>query len=313
MANHNPARVVLMFLGFLTFLAAITLNSLSGFSNNLGIFTQMTEDVSLKYTTLFTPAQWTFFVWDFIYFWVFAMFSYMVVGLCRRSAYGFMFTTPAVLPYGFHISVIINMLFNITWLFLFDREMLFTVLITSLLMTATSYMILFFSCWGLRVYGGWLHKFHRTDLWLIRILVQNGMAVYATWGMLCTLLNLTIYLQYQTETLKCYCVMASLLLLLMELLAWFLLENFWLDNDVRYVLTIYPVVVLWLTATLQNSTSSGGHVYIFAAFILAVSCILFVVRIALVTWRHYKRPLYSTSGLSMSPVEIALKHNKLFL
>ena len=40
----------------------------------------------------------------------------------RRSAYDWMYTTPAVLPYGFHIFVIINICLNITWLFLFDRE-----------------------------------------------------------------------------------------------------------------------------------------------------------------------------------------------
>ena len=50
--------------------------------------------------------------------------------------------------------------------------------------------------------------------------VQNGVAVYATWGTLSTLLNLTIYLQHQTETLRCDCAMLSLMLMLMELLVW---------------------------------------------------------------------------------------------
>lgn len=39
-----------------------------------------------------------------------------------RQAYDWMYTTPAVLPYGFHVSIIINVCLNITWLFLFDRE-----------------------------------------------------------------------------------------------------------------------------------------------------------------------------------------------
>ncbi|XP_078147660.1 uncharacterized protein LOC144543507 [Centroberyx gerrardi] len=208
-----------------------------------------------------------------------------------------MYTTPAVLPYGFHVSMIINFCLNTAWLFLFDRELLLPALIISALMTFTDYMVLFFSCHGLKVYGAWLNKYHTIDLWLIRILVQNGMAVYATWGTITTLLNLTIYLQYQTTTPRCDCATLSLLLLLMELLAWFLLENFYLDEHVRYIVTIYPVVILWLTGTLTNSASPASHMYIFAAFILGVACIMFVIRITLVIWRHRKRPLYSDSGL----------------
>lgn len=151
--------------------------------------------------------------------------------------------------------------------------------------------------------------------------VQNGVAVYATWGTISTLLNLTIYLQYQTPTSKCDCAMLSLMLILMELLAWwvsfpavfcpltflcfteellswanfdfqsiwkgpdsclffpfcfcirfkffhfysprFLLENFYLDEHVRYIVTIYPVAIVWLTGALTNFGTTEHHVYIF--------------------------------------------------
>ncbi|XP_023275861.1 uncharacterized protein LOC111665183 isoform X2 [Seriola lalandi dorsalis] len=180
-------------------------------------------------------------------------------------------------------------------------------------MTLTNYIILLFSCHGLKIYGAWLNKYHKADLWLFRILVQNGVAVYATWGTLSTLLSLTIYLQYQTETSRCDCGMLSLLLLLMVLLMWFLLENFYLDEHVRYIVTIYPVVILWLAGALSNSGSTESYIYIFEAVILAISCIIIVARIALIAWKHNKRPLYKDNGLNMSPVEIALTQRKLFL
>ncbi|XP_034428488.1 uncharacterized protein LOC117753992 [Hippoglossus hippoglossus] len=313
MVNHNTARVVLMFLGLFMFLAAITVNSLSGFGAESGVFQQSTEDVTLKYVTLFTPAPWALFVWDFSYIWISAMFIYFVVGLCRRPAYDWLYTTPALLPYGFHVSFITNICLNITWLFLFDKELLLPALITSALMTLIDYLLLFFSCHGLKIYGAWLNKYHSTDLWLIRLLVQNGVAVYATWGTLSTILNLTVYLQYQTETSSCSCGLLPLLLLLMQLFAWFLLENFYLDEHVRYVVTIYPLVILWLIGTLNDSSSPESLVYIFKALTLAISCIMFVARVALVTWKHHKRPLYTDTGPSMSPVEIALTQRKIFL
>lgn len=47
----------------------------------------------------------------------------------------------------------------------------------------------------------------------------------------------------------------------------FLLENFYLDKHVRYVVAIYPVVILWLSGTLSNSDSPEGEVYIFAGIV----------------------------------------------
>ncbi|XP_034562598.1 uncharacterized protein LOC117829143 [Notolabrus celidotus] len=226
-----------------------------------------------------------------------------------------MYTTPAVLPYGFHVCIIINICLNITWLFLFDRELLLPMLIISALIMITNYMILFFTCHGMKIYGEWLHKHRNGDLWLIRLLVQNGVAVYATWGALATLLNLTIYLQHQTDTLRCDCAMLALGLLLMQLLTWFFLENFYLDKHVRYIVTTYPVVFLWLTGVLTNSNSNSlqSPIYIFVASILALTFIMFVARVALVRWKHQNRPFYSDSGPPMSPVEIALTQRKIFL
>ncbi|KAM3593858.1 uncharacterized protein V6R79_023636 [Siganus canaliculatus] len=313
MATHSPARVVLMFIGLGLFLTSITFNFLSAFGLKSGVFKQSTEDVIAKYRTPITPAQWALFVWDFIYIWVFAMFMYFLLGVCRRNAYDWMYTTPAVLPYGFHVVVIINSCLNITWLILFDRELLLPALIVSAIMTVTDYFILIFSCQGLKIYGAWLHKYHNKDLWLFRILVQNGIAISATWGILFTLLNLTIYLQYQTGTSRCDCANLSLLLLLLKLLAWFLLENFCLDEHVRYIVTIYPVVILWLTGTLFNMDSHENHSFIFAGIILALCSIMFVVRIALIIWNHHRRPLYNNSSINMSPVEIALTQRRIFL
>ena len=56
-------------------------------------------------------------------------------------------------------------------------------LIISALMTITDYMVLFFSCHGLKIYGAWLHKYQNTDLWLIRILVKWAFFVFSVCGL----------------------------------------------------------------------------------------------------------------------------------
>lgn len=39
-----------------------------------------------------------------------------------RNVFSWMYTTPAAIPYGFHVSIMVNTCLNITWLILFDRE-----------------------------------------------------------------------------------------------------------------------------------------------------------------------------------------------
>lgn len=43
----------------------------------------------------------------------------------------------------------------------------------------------------------------------------------------------------------------------------FLLENFYIDEHMRYIVTTYPVVILFLAGTLSNSGSSESFIYTF--------------------------------------------------
>lgn len=56
-------------------------------------------------------------------------------------------------------------------------------LMTSALMTLTDYMILFFSCHGLKIYGAWLNKHSNTDLWIFRILVKKEEEAFPVYGL----------------------------------------------------------------------------------------------------------------------------------
>lgn len=49
-------------------------------------------------------------------------------------------------------------------------------LIFLILLIVTNYSMVGFICHGLHVYGPWLNKNRKVDLWLIRILVSAGAA-----------------------------------------------------------------------------------------------------------------------------------------
>ncbi|TNN88820.1 hypothetical protein EYF80_000697 [Liparis tanakae] len=86
-----------------------------------GPYQTTTANVSAVFDTEITPAGWTFNIWSVIYVWLVAMVIYIVTGLCRKNGYGYVYCSPAVLPYGFFISWCLNLCFNIGWLLVWDQ------------------------------------------------------------------------------------------------------------------------------------------------------------------------------------------------
>lgn len=130
-----------------------------------------------------------------------------------------------------------------------------------ILIALTNYVIIFFSCLGLRNYGAWLSKYHKVDLWLHRVVVstftcylpatslnsillsfsfgrypahvsasksfllsllqiQNGVAIYATWTTIASLVNLTIVLDHDGNTSQTDAATVSLSVLTVMLSGW---------------------------------------------------------------------------------------------
>lgn len=81
----------------------------------------------------------------------------------------------------------------------------------------------------------------------------------------------------------------------------------------RYCLTVSSLHLSLVILVSETSSIIVGSLLASSAVILAISCIVFVARIALVTWKHYKQPLYRDSEPNMSPAEIALTQSNVFL
>uniref|UniRef100_A0AAV2LCD5 Uncharacterized protein n=1 Tax=Knipowitschia caucasica TaxID=637954 RepID=A0AAV2LCD5_KNICA len=278
-------------------------------------FLQSTGNVSDEYTTDITPSGWTFAIWGIIYAFMAAVLVYVLSTLFRKNAYGYVYCSPAVLPHGFFLMLCLNLGFNVGWLFLWDRGMLIPALIFLIFIAITNYAVIAFSCIGLHAYGAWLHKYHRADLYLIRVLVQNGIAIYATWTTIASLVNLNIVLVTEANMSQNDAATTTLSILLVVIVTWFVLENWLLEKHVRYIVSIYPSVIWALvgvfTKNFDPEITSRNDIFIVS--LLSVGCFLNAVRKALVVWRHLKQPLYNrTDPDDMSPMEIAKKQKTLF-
>lgn len=284
--DHRIVRILLIVLSQFAFIATLIINALAG--SGKGPFQRSTGNISDRYKTEITPAGWTFSIWGVIYSWLFLMNAYILTWLCRG-----LYSSPAILPSEFFLSWIINMILNSTWLVLWDRELMIPALIVLALIAFTNYLMIFFSCIGLRAHGSWLKLQHPKDLFCIIVLVQNGIATYATWTTIATLLNFTVVLDLASVS-PTNAATASLCILLLEVIIWFTVENFLIEKHVRYILTIYPVIIYALIGSLSKhyDAAAPGRNAVFSVVLLVLACIVLVVRVGLVVWRHRTRPLY---------------------
>nr|XP_061810195.1 uncharacterized protein LOC133601103 [Nerophis lumbriciformis] len=270
MAKHNAGRLVAILLSVVLYGISLVFNGLAALG--IGPFSTSTGNVSDVFVTEITPSGWTFSIWSVIYVWLTLMMIYILANICRR------------------------------WMI--------SALVFLILVASTNYGMVFFICHGLHVYGAWLNKYHKVDLWLIRIVVQNGVMIYTTWTTIATLINLTIVLTYEANLSATDAATVSYCMLAVVLLLWFFLQNVVLDKHVRYILIDYPVVIWALSGNFDKNynAESPSRSGIFIVVLLAASSLLYVVRLVLVFWRHYKQPLYrGISPDTMEPLEMAKK------
>uniref|UniRef100_A0A3Q3H0Q1 Si:dkey-29d8.3 n=1 Tax=Kryptolebias marmoratus TaxID=37003 RepID=A0A3Q3H0Q1_KRYMA len=181
--------------------AVLVVNALAGAGRP---FQFPTANVSARYETDITPAGWTFSIWGVIYTWLTLMVIYIISYVFRSWA-------QSLLPYSFYFSWLCNMLLNITWLVLWDRLML-AGLVVLILIAFTNYSALFFCCYATDYHGQWLQTYHGKDLACLRILVQNGLAVYSTWTSIASLINFAVVLHLwgvdkSTAATACLCIL----------------------------------------------------------------------------------------------------------
>ncbi|XP_030125135.4 uncharacterized protein [Taeniopygia guttata] len=289
----HKLKILVMFLSLATFMIMVIMNAGNATGTFKGLFRTTPGNISAKYSTDFTPAGWTFLIWNVIYAWQLAWLLYALSGICRRNELGFVFMKPDLLPIPFYVAWCLNNGLSVGWLFLWDREYLLPALVFLAVLSLTTCACLFVSHRALSIHSSWFVKAHKAELWLIRILVQNGLALYLTWTSIATLLNFAVVLIHKWNVPSEKATTASLSILALSLVIWFYLENYLLDKYVRYNLTVYPVVIAALTGSAcgNGSFSSPLTNHVFIVVLLALTCLIFVVRLGLVVWRHWKRPL----------------------
>jgi len=301
MGEHSAVRIALMLLMVVVFIAMLAFNGLAA-ANAGGVFKNKTGDIADKFNLEVVPAGWTFSIWGVIYAWQAIWIIYVLTTICRQKVGTYMYLLP-VYPPVVYISFIANNAFNIAWLFAWDRQKLAIGLPLIALTPFTLYVCLFFSF--KRLYDNldyMIKKGLSVDVWLIRFLIQNGLAFYAAWVTVATLLNLGYVLTYKDGSDVTDLGLAQdesstivLSILSFEIVLWFGLDIFVLDKYTRYLFSPYVTLTVALAGVVQKNynldTAYRNSIFSLVLLIAAGTCLL--LKLIIMVVRHCKRPIES--------------------
>ncbi|KAJ8037728.1 hypothetical protein HOLleu_18619 [Holothuria leucospilota] len=243
------------------------------------------------YLTEINPAPWAFAIWGPIYLWQASWIVYVIVCIFKRNENGPVYRNPQVLNYVFLSVYPLNLAISIGWLFAFAADAQIWSLVCLIGLQVTLYIVMISYYIPMKKYTVELAKRQRWNLLCLRILVQNGVALYASWCTVASLLGLTIVLVYEsgwTQTAAC-CV--SLSILSLELILYFIVDITVFDSYTRYTFSTYPTVMWALIAILVENYAADRQHMIFALCLLCVSTVMCAIKVVVAVRRRQVSPL----------------------
>ncbi|KAK4306119.1 hypothetical protein Pmani_022025 [Petrolisthes manimaculis] len=286
------ARIIITALLFIVLVITLVFNGLAGPGSPP--FSQSTGNISDVYFTCITPAGYTFIIWGIIYFCLVLIACYAVALLILKFNGDRVFEFGGAVSIPFMCTLIINLFFNIGWLFAWDDFNPTASFILLLLVAITNVLAIVLAAYCFSETADTLFVQSKGHFWA-NILVINGLAVYVVWTIIATLLNFTIFLSYgENYVLDNVCV-GVLSFLLVACIVWFIVENTLLVKGANPLLTHYLVLVWSITGVYVeqlNKEIASNEVLALEVTILSVGVLLTIFRILILVYRNRHNGIY---------------------
>ena len=214
---------------------------------------------------------------------------YALSTVCRLDANGdsLFMTKDNMMPSRLYVWYIINNCLNITWIFLNDRELLVASLIVSSAMWFTMMVPLVISHRTVREKVEQNPILGRTmDVWIIRLLVQNGWGMYCTWIAFEWLLELSIVIIYVAGVEKHTSCTLVLGILCVELIIWMGLDLTVFLKYTAYLYSPYIVLPFAIGGSLAKNYNAQNENTIITIFLLTVVLVIFGTKLIGVIVKH---------------------------
>lgn len=279
---------------FLAANAALSMYSWWGEPERLGMGDGVQEAIMASpYRTPFAPVTWTYAAWLAVFavqgLWLVYAWSYA----CRQKRERTIF--PGVYP-AFWLACGLN----IGYVYSVGHGMLELSLALVAAETLVMYVCVGFVARYLRAATTGLKDITRSDKWATHFLTLNGLAFYAAWLTIFTLLQLGAVLENNADVHPNTVGTILLSLLGALIVCYFLLEVTILDRFLRFVVLVYPAVVWWLVGTLiehwnrEFEDMSRNSLFVFV--LMCVGSVLLVLHLVLILVFGCVRPMDGEGG-----------------
>ncbi|RNA30149.1 hypothetical protein BpHYR1_000739 [Brachionus plicatilis] len=283
--KHNFKNLTLLFISVLTYSTVLILNKLASkkifFPNDVG-------SISRRFPLDITPAPIIFpVIWSIIYFWQTIWLIYAAIFHFRRCSNRYLLyrVVPLFHPV-FFIGFIANNIGMIVWLFVWTNKLVGWSFVGLLFLTLSLYLALYVSYKSLYLSQDQLFILNlKKDLWLVRILVQNGLAFFATWVTIASCLNLATYLTYDLLIELSISTTCSLSILSFICVLFSIFENFIWQKYLLYTFSPWLVLLTGLSGSLyknypKNEQNLSRNNILTMCLLMACAC-FFVVKIVM--------------------------------
>lgn len=276
----------------LVFNAVFSLFSWWGDADALGMGEGTREGLT-SFRTPFLPVPWAFSAWIVVFVLQFAWFIHACFYACRQRV------ERAIHPILYPIFWVASCV-NVGYVYAVGHS----VNELSLALIAVEAILL---CFCVAVVAVYLRRLTTgpkdvpfIDKWFTHLITVNGLAFYAAWTLLSTILHIAVVLKEDSDIHNDTIGTCLLSLLSALIIGYFLLEITILDRYIRYVNTVYPAVIWWLVGILAehwdkdfNGISRNN---LFAFVLMLVVGVLMVIHFVLIWVFQRTRPFVGSGG-----------------
>ena len=260
------------------------------------LFPKSVYNVTNEYILKGVPEDWFSPLWIFIYSWKVTWSVYTVINLCRSSGLGDgyrMYEDPPFIPSAFIFQGLVCGVLNVIWLVLYTREKIVAAYVIILVYTIVKINMLGITSLSMNRFSKELADDGRkVDVWIVRFLVIEGVAIHAAWLTIATILNLSMVIQYEWEVLSVYeTTLFSILTVAIMALIWFIIDLVFLDRYLRYAITPYIIGFIYY-ARVKRNTEYESDVFVINTVFIALLSIFFLVKVIVMSMRSSTRYVY---------------------
>lgn len=239
--KHSYWRIILILLALASYVLLVIFNrinieelsKLSGFQNE--------------------HCEWFYVIWYLIYIWQAVWLLYGLTTILRKSSDDYFYKYPPIMHWLIYTNLTISNLLCICCTYVINSRIYMLSTVYYILIYISLNIALVLSLLQLHDYQRELYYTEKyADVWLLRILIQNGLALYSTWSFIMVLLNFNLILIYEFNFNFKLTIIIIFIILNIKLIFLTFIENFIFYKYFKFIFISWILYLIFIAVFLFN-------------------------------------------------------------